>query len=62
MDPVPVDSTAFTTIQFNEQDNTVTVTFKSGGSATAPCDKSTYDEFLASDSKGRFWHQRLKTI
>lgn len=60
MDPVPLASSAIASIQFNEDDNTITVAFTSGKSETKPCTRDVYDEFLAAESPGKFWHQRLK--
>lgn len=60
MEPVPLDSSAIKLVQFDEDDNTITVTFPNGQTATKPCTKELYEEFLAAESHGKFWHQRFK--
>lgn len=60
MAPVPLASSAIASIQFNEDDNTITIVFTSGKTETKPCTREVYEEFLAAESPGKFWHQRFR--
>lgn len=60
MDPVQLTSSAIASIQFNETDSTITIVFTSGKSEVRPCTKELYEEFLAAESPGKFWHQRFR--
>lgn len=58
-DPVPLNSSAIQSVQWND-DGTITVAFTSGASDTKPCDKATYEAFIASDSPGKFWNANFR--
>lgn len=60
MEPVALTSSAIVSVQFSEDDNTITVVFTSGKSETKPCTRDVYEEFLAAESPGKFWHQRFR--
>lgn len=60
VDPVSVDSSAISQLQFDERAQTVTITFNGGGTKTVPCDKSTYEQFVSAPSVGKFYNQHFR--
>lgn len=60
MDPVQVKSSAISTLQFNEREESVSITFTNGTTVTKPCDRQTYNEFVSAPSVGKFYNQRFR--
>lgn len=60
MDPVSVKSSAISMLQFNEKDDSVTITFTSGKTETKQCDRKTYDQFVSAPSIGKFYNQMFR--
>lgn len=60
VDPVSVESSAISQLQFDERAQTVTITFSGGGTKTVPCDKNTYEQFVSAPSVGKFYNQHFR--
>ena len=60
VDPVQVESSAITQLQFDERASTVTITFTNGTTKTVPCDKRMYEEFVSAPSVGKFYNQHFR--
>lgn len=61
MDPVTVNSSAISSLQFNDREESVTITFKNGTTKTVPCDRQTYDAFVSAPSVGKFYNERFRS-
>jgi hypothetical protein len=61
MDWVEVESSNIKAVAYNEEAKELLVEFHSGGTYTYfDVDKDIYDKFLASDSKGKFFHKYVR--
>ena len=58
---IPVSSSAISSVRYNEEDQTLNITFTSGREYELPgVDRDTFDSFMSAPSKGSFFNSRMK--